>query len=367
MALKQALPALGVVAMLLLAGCGSLGGGTQSPAAAETDRTVVDAVPAKAEIVVVADPVGLATDPTTETVANELLSDFGQPANYSEIQETAFQQANRNLSATFSELGADANLTVSGIGRLATFSTQPAGLASPSQAGAEYGGVIVQADLTAAEVASLYEQGTAELPERAQDSVMETTYNGVPFYRFNGSSYPNAVAGQQLPQTQSTAFAVLDSEAGLHAAGTPQAVRDAVDTYLGEAPGVAEDIRPQVTDRTYLSAGVNATATDIESLSQDGSLPGNATSVTGALRTGEETVSVEFAVTFDTATAAQTAADQARQNLSADAPYDTSVSVDGQTAQTTLTATATETADGIQQLIQQFAGTGMASNSAASS
>ena len=355
---KQALPALGVVAMLLLAGCGSLGGGTQSPAAAETDRTVVDAVPAKAEIVVVADPVGLATDPTTETVANELLSDFGQPANYSEIQETAFQQANRNLSATFSELG---------IGRLATFSTQPAGLASPSQAGAEYGGVIVQADLTAAEVASLYEQGTAELPERAQDSVMETTYNGVPFYRFNGSSYPNAVAGQQLPQTQSTAFAVLDSEAGLHAAGTPQAVRDAVDTYLGEAPGVAEDIRPQVTDRTYLSAGVNATATDIESLSQDGSLPGNATSVTGALRTGEETVSVEFAVTFDTATAAQTAADQARQNLSADAPYDTSVSVDGQTAQTTLTATATETADGIQQLIQQFAGTGMASNSAASS
>lgn len=366
---RQALPALAVAAMLLLAGCGSLGsGGTQSPSATdETDRTVLGAVPADATIVIVADPVGLATDPTTETVANDLLSDFGQSANYSEIREATFRQANRNLSDTFSELGTDANLTVSGIGRLAIFSKQPASSISPSQAGAAYSGVIIQANLTAAEVTSLYEQATAQLPERAQDSLTKTTYNGVPFYRINGSSYPDTVAGQQLPQRQSTAFAVLDSDAGLHAAGTPQAVRDAIDTYLGEAPGVDEDIRPQLTDRTYLSVGINTTSMDVASVSQDGSLPGNATSITGALQTSEDTVSVEFAVTFDTATAAQAAADQARQNISSDTPYETNVSVDGQTAQATVTATATETADSIEQFIQQLAGTGMTSNRAASS
>jgi hypothetical protein len=283
------------------------------------------------------------------------------------MQQNAFRQANKNLSDTFSEIGADANLTVSGIGRLATFGKQPSGFAGPSRTAARYSGVIIQANLTAAEVASLYEQGSDRLPERAQDGLEKTTYKGVPFYLINGSSYPNTIAGQQVTQTESTAFAVLDSDAGLHAVGTPQAVRDAVDTYVGDAPGIDEDIRPQIADRTYLSFGINVTATDIGSLDRQESLPGNATSITGALQTGENTVTVDFAVTFSTQRAAQAAADQARQNISADSPYETSVAAEGQTAQVELTATATETADAIQQFIRQFSVTGTTPSETATS
>jgi hypothetical protein len=352
---SRALPTVAVVAMLVLAGCGGLGGGDASPADTRADGTVLDAVPNEAAYVVVADPVGLATDPTTETVANTLLEELGQSPEYATERDRVFDEIDANISEAFADLGVEADLTVSGVGPLATFGSQPAG-ATGLQAGSEYSGVVLRANLTAAEVSSLFEAASAELPAETRDRVSRTTYNGVTLYTANGTSLPDAAADQQLVQTGSVAFAVLDGEAGLHAAGTPDAVRDAIDTYRGDDPGLAPEVRPPLDDRTYLSLGLGADAIASATSMQSASVPGNATSMTASLQTGDQEVVVTYGVSFEQADTAEAAATALRENLTGSDAYDASVSVDGRTVDAEVSASATETAELLQQYAMLLAG-----------
>lgn len=273
----------GLVLVVILTGCvGPIDDPTGITGGNNVEGEVPsDAVPERANTVLLADPIGLLQDSTTRDVGNHVIQetmneDSREFDNYDEALNNSFQEFNDNLETALDGENVSVDVDVNDLGRVIAFaevddniteqglSTSGVDTEQATEEFDQYGAVIIELDISKEDIGKLFREASDEIEEEEGVEYTSTQYEGFTVYTVEEDNV-------------SASFSVIDE--GIHVAGTTEAVRDAIDTYRGDSNRVDESILPNIDDNTYVSVGaqnlnfeLDGTSQQVQSLQEDPTL-----------------------------------------------------------------------------------------------
>lgn len=352
-----------------------LGDSNENDGSSQGDN-LSDALPSDSNVIIRADPTGLAEDETTRKVGNHVINEYANgEQNYTEYLNQGYSEFDDQLATILQNESLDIQLTSDDIGEFVMFASVDENQISSAATNVsaenttDYVGMAFELGLTEDEIDQVFNlakdeyTGTADVDEVFSKS----TYNGKTIYTVKNVEDDDS-------EFNNASLAILDSENNYHVIGPKNVVEDSIDTYQGDHPRVSDNILPNRDSNTYLSVGASGLNESLDGLEDEVDSmeePPTAESVVFSYSTNnDDTVYIDMKVGFEEAISASRSAyefenleedinDQIRESDDINESVIGEVNIDSTSSDLVVSyeTTVTEINNGIDFIYETYSGT----------